>query len=160
MKCSFFIVADRGELKAFRVEKVPADRPPRLEMVRAMDFVDAHAKIGEINTDLAGRFPSGGGNFNGKGGASGRHQNSTSERHYNVEFDRRAARQLGHIIGELLQENHVDSWSFAAPAELKSMIFNELHPDNVKTMAEFVPCDLVHVTHDELLDHFTHVRAA
>ena len=66
----------------------------------------------------------------------------------------------GQVIGELLQENHVDSWSFAAPAELKTMIFDELHPDNVRTMAEFVPCDLVHVTHDELLGHFSRVRAA
>lgn len=160
MKSSFVIVADRGELKAFRVEKTAADRPPRLALVRAMEFADAHAKIGDIHTDLPGRFPRGGGNFDGAGGASGRHQNSTAERHYNVEFDRRTARQLGQIIAELLQENQVEAWSFAAPAELKNMILNELEPENLKSMAEFVPSDLVHVTPDELLGHFSQVRAS
>src|SRR5437016_5144839 len=98
MKSSFLIVADRGNLKAFRVEKVPADRPPRLQLIQALSFADAHAKISEVNTDMAGSFPVGAGP-SGNGGGNGRHQNSISEKHYEIEGNRRTARQLAEVIG-------------------------------------------------------------
>ena len=72
MKSSFIIVADRGNLKAFRVEKVPNGRPPRMQLVQAFTLTAPHLKISEINTDLAGRFPAG----SGSAAAQGRHQNA------------------------------------------------------------------------------------
>jgi hypothetical protein len=59
MKSSFLIVADRGNLKAYRVEKVPGDRPPRVALVQAFTFTDAHLKITDKLSDMAGRFPVG-----------------------------------------------------------------------------------------------------
>src|SRR5688572_23873030 len=57
MKSSFFIVANRGNLKAYRAEKVPADRPPRMQLVQAITLPDAHFKPTDIFTDEAGGFP-------------------------------------------------------------------------------------------------------
>ena len=65
MKSSFLIVTDRGNLKAYRVEKAAAERPPRLHLVQSIALAEAHAKTGEVNTDSAGRF-----------------MGSTSDRHY------------------------------------------------------------------------------
>jgi hypothetical protein len=160
MKSSFFVVADRGNLKAFRVEKVPAERPPRLKLVREISFVDAHTRIVEMNTDLAGGFPAGGAPQNGKGGGNGRHQNSIAEKHYDIELDRRTVRQLAESIRQLVKEEKASAWSFAAPAALKNAILQELSAEEKKSLSEAVAGDFVNVTPGELLGHFSHVRAA
>jgi len=159
MKSSFFIVADRGNLKAFRVEKVPTDHPPRMQLVQAFSFVDAHMKVSEINTDLAGGYPAGGGAPNGKGGGM-RHQNSIAEKHYSIEFDRRSAKQLAETIAELLKQEQPGTWSFAAPAEIREAVLGQLSPELRKSLAECIARDLVNVPPGELLEHFTAVKAA
>jgi hypothetical protein len=160
MKSSFFIVADRGNLKAFRAEKVPADRPPRLQLVRALNFTEGSSRILDLNTDQDGRFPVGGGAAGGKGGGNGRHQNSTAERHYDIELDKRAARQVAQEITDLLREERPGAWSFAAPSEFKNAILDALSAEDRRTLAEVVPSDLVHVPTNEIVGHFTQVRAA
>lgn len=157
MKSSFFIVADRGALKAFRAEKSAADRPPRLTMVQAVEFAQAHQKISEMNTDMAGAFPKGS-TFAGSNG--GRHQNSTAEKHYDIELDRRSARQLGTLISNILRQEHPASWSFAAPSDFKDQVLGEIDQEFQQKLAEYVPRDLVNVAHTDLLSHFSDVRAA
>ncbi len=158
MKSSFFIVADRGNLKAFRVEKVPTNHAPRLHLVQAFSFVDGHLKVSEMNTDLEGGFPAGGGPPSGQGGGM-RHQNSTAEKHYNIEHDKRAAKQLAETITELLTQERPGTWSFAAPGEIKEAVLSHLEPGMRKGLAESLSRDLVNVPPQQLLEHFTAVRA-
>jgi hypothetical protein len=160
MKSSFFIVADRGNLKAFRAEKSAMDRPPRLQLVRALNLTEGVSKILDINTDQDGRFPVGAGPASGKGGGNGRHQNSTAERHYEIEFDKRAARVLAQQISELLKEEQPAAWSFAAPSEIKNAILDALPDADRRNLTEVIPCDLVNVNTNEILEHFSQVRAA
>ena len=68
---SLIIVADRGEIKAYRVKKTP-NRGANLQLVQALDLTDAHGRYGDKLTDQAGRFPVSDGN--------GRHANSIAER--------------------------------------------------------------------------------
>lgn len=150
MKSSFFIVADRGNLKAFRAEKVPADRPPRLQLVQAFTLTDAHMKIAEKHTDMAGAFPSGTGGF----------QNSHAERHYNVESDRRAAKQLAAHIHSILTQEQPGWWSFAAPSDIHSTVVDQLDPQWRAKIAEHVDSDLVNTPETQLLRHFSEVRAS
>src|SRR5215218_6279935 len=100
MKSSFLILADRGNLKAYRVEKVPNDRPPRLHLVQGLTLPDAHTKISEKNTDQAGRFPVG----STPAQSQGRHQNSIAERHYEIETGKRLAKQLAEHITKILEQ--------------------------------------------------------
>src|SRR5881398_2850505 len=53
---SLIIVTDRGSLKAYRVDETPT-RGPSLHLVQAFDLTDAHGKLIDKVTDLAGRFP-------------------------------------------------------------------------------------------------------
>src|SRR5436305_9975488 len=53
---SLVIAADRGSLKAYQVNETPT-RGPSLKLIQAFDITDAHGKLIDKVTDLAGRFP-------------------------------------------------------------------------------------------------------
>src|SRR5438105_13449124 len=53
---SLVIVADRGSLKAYQVNETPT-RGPSLKLIQAFHITDAHGKLIDTVTDLAGRFP-------------------------------------------------------------------------------------------------------
>ena len=156
MKSSFFIVADRGNLKAYRAEKVPADRPPRMQLVQAMTLTDAHFKATDIFTDEAGAFPS----QTGAGARQAFQGNSTAERHYDVENDRRLVKQLAQHIASIVRQEKVDWWSFAAPADIHDAVVEQLEPALRNRIAEHVTSDLVNTRPSELLDHFSAVRVS
>jgi hypothetical protein len=150
MKSSFLIVADRGNLKAFRVEKVPADRPPRVQLVQSFSLADAHTKISEVNTDMAGRFPAG----------NSAHANGSGDRHYEIEGDRRSARQLAELITTILNEHTPENWCFAAPAEINQAVLEQLDARLRKQVVENVHRDLVNTNPNEVVGHFANVKAA
>ena len=52
---SIVITADRGSLKAYQVNETPT-RGPSLKLIQAFDITDAHGKLIDKVTDLAGRF--------------------------------------------------------------------------------------------------------
>jgi hypothetical protein len=155
MKSSFFIVADRGNLKAYRAEKVPADRRPRMQLVQAFTLTEAHLKPTDIFTDEAGAFPA-----SGAGARQSFQVNSTAERHYEVETDRRLVKQLAEHISSVIRQEKVDWWSFAAPSEIHDAVVEQLDPALRNHIAEHVASDLVNTPPPELLDHFSAVRVA
>ncbi|RYD72098.1 MAG: hypothetical protein EOP84_23760 [Verrucomicrobiaceae bacterium] len=157
MKSSFIIVADRGNLKAYRVEKVPNDRPPRVQLVQAFTLTGAHMKISEINTDMAGRFPQG----STPGQSQGRHQNAIAEQHnLPLEIDKRLVKQLAEHITTVLKQEQPGSWAFAAPAMINKAVVSELDPSLAKLLGDNIQSDLVNVEPSHLLEHFQGVRAA
>src|SRR5690349_5978049 len=86
---SLIIVADRGSLKAYKVNDTPT-RGPSLRLVQAFDIADAHGRLADKVTDMAGGFPVAAG-----GGGNGRHMNGVAERTpLETEYDRRIQRQL------------------------------------------------------------------
>jgi hypothetical protein len=156
MKSSFIIVADRGNLKAYRVEKVPNGRPPRLQLVQALTLTDAHMKISDINTDLAGRFPAG----STPGQSQGRHQNAIAEQHLDIEIDRRIVKQLAEHIGSILKHEQPGSWSFAAPSTINRAVLNELDPAFARQLGVNLQSDLVNIDPADLLERFDGAKAA
>ena len=52
---SLIIVADRGSLKAYKVNETPT-RGAGLRLVQAFDVTDAHGRFQDKLTDVAGRF--------------------------------------------------------------------------------------------------------
>jgi len=158
MKSTFFIVADRGHFKAFRAEKSGGERPAHLQLVTSFDLADGYTKLNEKIEDNAGRFPVGAGPASGSGGGNGRHQNSISEKHYEIEYSRRIAKDLAGRIGKLLREEKPAAWAFAAPGPVKNAVLEELDANDRKTLAESVSADLVKVDPSELAGHFTSLR--
>src|SRR6266536_4981667 len=103
---SLIVVTDRGSLKAYRVDETPT-RGPSLKLVQAFNITDAHGRLVDKVTDLAGRFPV-------SDGAGGRSANSIAERtQLETETDRRIHKQLAEQLVQIVQSDRVEGWSFA-----------------------------------------------
>ena len=144
---SLVIVADRGSLKAYRVDETPT-RGPSLRLVQAFDITDAHGRMIDKVTDMAGRFPVGDGGI-------GRHMNAIAERtQFETETHRRIYRELADQISKVVKSDGIEGWSFAAPAEFHAAIV-ELLPNDVRNrIVEHVKSDLVKVEPAKLPTHF------
>jgi hypothetical protein len=148
---SLIIVADRGSLKAYRVDETPT-RGPSLHLIQAFDLTDAHGRLVDKVTDLAGRFPV-------SGGAGGHHASSIAERtNLETENDRRIYKQLADQIVKIIDGSGKDGWSFAAPAEIHGAIVGLLPPAARNRIVEHVKSDLVKVEPAKLPAHFRSLR--
>jgi hypothetical protein len=148
---SLIIVTDRGSLKAYRVNETPT-RGPSLQLVQAFNITDAHGKLVDKVSDLAGRFPV-------SDGASGRHANSIGERtQLATETDRRIHKELADQIIKIVSRNGKEGWSFAAPAEIHAAIIDLLPAAVRDRVVEHVKSDLVKTEPSKLPAHFRSLR--
>src|SRR6266404_2119022 len=133
---SLIIVTDRGSLKAYRVDETPT-RGPSLKLVQAFNITDAHGRLVDKVTDLAGRFPV-------SDGAGVHHGASISERtQMETETDRRIYKQLADQIVKIIDRSGKEGWSFAAPAEIHAAIVNLLPRAARDRIVEHVKSDLI-----------------
>ena len=145
---SLVIVSDRGSLKAYRVNETPT-RGPSLQLVQALNITDAHGKLIDKLSDVAGRFPvtEGAGAHHGPASIAERTQLAT-------EMDRRIQKELADQIAKIVSENGKDGWSFAAPAEIHTAIVDLLPAGVRQRIVEHVKSDLVKIEAARLINHF------
>jgi Protein required for attachment to host cells len=143
---SLVIVTDRGSLKAYKVNETPT-RGPSLQLVQAFNITDAHGKLIDKVTDLAGRFPV-------SDGAGVHHGASISESKLETETDRRIYKQLADQIVKIVKSDGVEGWSFAAPASMHAAIVDLLPADARDRIVEHVKSDLVKIEPAKLPTHF------
>ena len=143
---SLVIVADRGSLKAYRVNETPT-RGPSLNLVQAFNTTDAHGRLLDKVTDQAGRFPV-------RNGAALQHGASIAETKLENETDRRIYKQLADQIAKLVKNDGVEGWSFAAPAEIHGAIVDYLPAAVRDRIVEHVKSDLVKVEPAKLVSRF------
>jgi hypothetical protein len=140
-------VTDRGSLKAYRVDQTPT-RGPSLQLVQAFDLTDAHGRMVDKVTDLAGRFP-------GSDGAGIHHGASIAERtQLETETDRRIQKQLADQIVKIVSGAGKEGWSFAAPAGIHAAIVDFLPAAVRDRIVEHVKSDLVKIEPAKLQSHF------
>lgn len=143
---SLIIVADRGSLKAYKVQETPT-RGASLQLVQAFEITDAHGRYDDKLTDQAGRFPVSDGN--------GRHANSIAERTaLETENEKRICKQLAQHIEEIVRREAVEGWSLAAPAPIYGCITEQLPPPIRNRIVEHVKSDLVKIEPAKLPTHF------
>jgi hypothetical protein len=143
---SLVVVADRGEVKAYRVRQTP-NRGPSLQLVQAFDITEAHGRYDDKLTDQAGRFPVSDGNS--------RHANSIAERTaLENETERRICRVLAEQIAQVVKEEAPAGWSFAAPAAIYNSITEQLPSPVRNLIVEHVKSDLVKTEPVRLPSHF------
>jgi hypothetical protein len=148
---SLVIVADRGSLKAYRVDETPT-RGPSLKLVQAFDITDAHGKLSDKVTDLAGRFPV------TEGAGAHRGPASIAESKLGNETDRRINKELADQIAKVINGSGKEGWAFAAAPEIHSAIV-DLLPGRVRDrIVEHVKSDLVKVEPSKLSNHFRSLR--
>src|ERR1700756_2763375 len=92
---SLVIAADRGSLKAYQVNETPT-RGPSLKLVQAFDITDAHGRLVDKVTDLAGRFPV------TEGAGTHRGPASIAESKLQSETDRRINKELADQIAKII----------------------------------------------------------
>jgi hypothetical protein len=144
---SLIIVTDRGSLKAYRVNETPT-RGPSLQLVQAFNITDAHGRLVDKVSDLAGRFPV-------SDGVGGRHANSIAERtQIETETDRRIHKELADQIMKIVRSDGVEGWSFAAPASIHAAIVDLLPAAVRDRIVEDVKSDLVKIEPAKLPAHF------
>jgi hypothetical protein len=144
---SLIIVTDRGSLKAYKVNDTPT-RGPSLQLVQAFAITDAHGRMMDKLTDMAGGFPVG-------AGVGGRHMNGIAERtQLETETDRRICKQLVDEIVKVVKSDGVEGWSFAAPAAIHGTIVDLLPAPVRHRIVEHVKSDLVKIEPAKLVSHF------
>jgi protein required for attachment to host cells len=149
---SLVIVTDRGSLKAYRVNETPT-RGPSLQLVQAFNMTDAHGRLIDKVSDLAGRFP--------VTESAGAHRGpaSIAERtQLAAETDRRIHKELAEQIAKIVSQIGKDGWSFAAPAEIHTAIVDLLPASVRQRIVEHVKSDLVKVEPSRLISHFRSLR--
>ena len=143
---SLIIVADRGSLKAYKVDETP-NRGASLHLVQAFEITGAHGRYDDKLTDQAGRFPVSDGNS--------RHANSIAERTaLETENEKRICKQLAEHIAEIVKREKVEGWSFAAPASIHATVAELLPPLVRNRVVEHVKSDLVKIEPAKLTSHF------
>jgi hypothetical protein len=143
---SLIIVADRGGLKAYRVDDTP-NRGASLRLVQALELTGPHTRLGETLTDQAGRFPVSDG--------SNSHANGIAERPgLELENEKRTYRELADRITDIIQQENPLGWSFAAPAAIHGAV-SELLPVPIQNrVVEHVKSDLRKIEPAKLSQHF------
>ncbi len=143
---SLIVVADRGGLKAYRVDDTP-NRGASLQLVQALDITGSHLATSEQITDQAGHFPVSNG--------SAWHASSVAERTgLELENEKRNCRELADRIAEVVEKEKGEGWSFAAPASIHSAV-TELLPKAIRNrIVEHVKSDLVKIEPAKLASHF------
>ena len=147
MTDKMIVLADLGRVRAFRVAYDMMNSKPQLELIYDCEFLEAHGRLQDKVTDLAGRFP-----VNGSpGAANGENHN------LRVENERRLIRLVAEKIGELVQGERY--WYRAAGEGINSRLVEQLRPEVRESLCKNIPADLVNIPKQQVLDYFL-ARAA
>src|SRR6267378_1328636 len=116
MKQKLMIVADFGRLKAFRVDWT-LQKTPRLEPLEEMEFEEAHRRVLDTVTDMAGRHAA----------PTQRHWGAPIADVHNLELEtrRRLIRRLAKRIEQLIERDGRDGCWLAAHKEINRQILDE-----------------------------------
>ena len=149
MKNTLVVVADLGCFKAFRLETHHPNQTPHLELVEEFNSTDAHNKLVDKVTDLAGRFP------HSAGAANTRGARSDGERH-NIELEsrKRLVRELAQRLNTLVRSKEVERCLLAASREINHQLLEELEPPVRAKIEKNVHADLTKLERAEILQHF------
>ena len=127
---SLIIVADRGSLRAYRVQETPT-RGPHLDLVQAFEITDVMNASSTRHTTPMTDWPQ-----------------------LEAEMDRRICKELAIEITKIVERNPGEGWSFAAPASIYAKIVEHLPPEIQERIVEHVESDLVKLPAAALLSHF------
>ena len=149
MKNTLVVVTDLGCFKAFRLENHQPNRAPRLELVEEFNSADAHHKLVDKVSDLAGRFP------RRTGAPNSAAAMSDGERH-NIELElrKRLVRQMAQRLNALARGPEVERCLLAASREINHQFLEELEPQVRAKIEKSIAADLTKLERGEIMGHF------
>jgi hypothetical protein len=153
MKNTLVLVADLAGFKSYRLDNNPMNSGPRLEHLETFENPDAHGKIVEKVTDMAGRYRQAAGAGTGSAVAS------NGEKHnMELEFRKRLVRQMAGKLNAIGRAADVERWYLAASLEINRQLLEELEPGVRAKIEKNICADLTKVGRGEILDHFNQAR--
>jgi protein required for attachment to host cells len=145
MKRKLIIVADLGLLKAYKAD-FPAEQSPRLEQLDEVVLEDAHTRVIDKLTDLAGRHIA---PAQKKGSAP-----LADDHNMKLEYRRRLVRQIAGHIERLVGRAGEDGCWLAVQKEVNHQILKELSPSAREHIKKNLALDLTKVEPKEVLNQF------
>jgi hypothetical protein len=145
MKDKLIIVVDLGLLRAYRID-LTSQRTPRLEQLEELVLEEAHRRLINQVSDLAGRHSA--------TAQKGRSAPMSDDHNLKLESKRRLIRKIAGRVTELIQQNAKNGCWFAAPKEINLQILSELTPAIRKRIQQTVPCDFTKLSPTEVLARF------
>jgi hypothetical protein len=145
MKRKLIIVADLGLLKAYNAD-FPAEQSPRLEQLDEVVLEDAHTRVIDKLSDLAGRH------------AAPAQKNWSAplgdDHNMKLESKRRLVRQIAAHIERLVGEAGGDGCWLATQKEINHRILDELSPSVREHIQKNLALDLTKTGPKEVLNQF------
>jgi len=139
------IVADLGKLRALRVQ-YHKNRSPSVEALEEFSFEDAHQRVVEKVSDLAGRH---------KGPSPHPGAAPVADDHnLRLETRRRIVKQIAKQTAQLVRAHNPEGFWFAAPKDICNQILEELPQEIRAKAAATAPRDLTKLPSRELVEIF------
>jgi hypothetical protein len=142
---NLLIVADRGNVKAYTVQKSPAHGRTAV-LVDQVQFTEAHQRYQDIWTDQAGAFPKG--DSAGQGNAIAERQTMETEK------DLRLFHRVGQVIADIVSRHQPVRWSVAIPAEINPHILQHVPSKLREALRDNLKHDYVNTPASEILKRF------
>jgi len=136
------LITDHGHLKAFRLEKTDFGTP-HLEPIHEEEIQEAHSKIIDQVTDLAGRH--GKPTHTDWGGLMG------DDHHLRAEVNHKALKHLASSLNAISKKWAEENICLIAPPQVLNPLI-ELLPSSIKTRIQFqIRRDLIKANYEQLL---------
>jgi len=143
------IVADMGNLKAYRIVKDPLKlASDKMELIQETAIRESRAKASEKFADTAGRFYLGGGTA---GTAAGYGEPHTIE----SEEERRAVKFLAGEIIVLVHKEGCKRWYMAVDKNINNQVLASLPPEIKATLKKNITANLTKTEKTRIMDHFS-----
>ena len=150
MKRKLLIVADLGLVKAYQLDFTP-NHTPRLEQVGEVVLEEAHGRVLDKITDVAGR--------NSSPAQKNWGAPLADDHNFRLELKRRLIHQISDHIQRLIEQSGSGICWLAAPKEINQKILEKLPPAVCKRIKKNLRRDLTKVGQKELLDQFLNADA-
>lgn len=142
---NLLIVADRGNVKAYSVQKNPAHGKTAV-LVDQVQFTEAHQRYQDMLTDQAGAFP--------KGDSAGQGNGIAERQTMETEKDSRLFHRVGQAIADIVSRHQPIRWSVAIPAEINPHILQHVPSKLREALRDNLKHDYVKTPANEILKRF------
>ncbi|MRI58654.1 MAG: hypothetical protein C6H99_04000 [Epsilonproteobacteria bacterium] len=146
------IVADLGEMKVYRAEprdlEAEAGLKPtnvKLDLINAVDYVEAHWKVKDIVTDEAGRFKADAGKMGANAG----------ERHgLEAKMEEDVIRAIAEDITKMVEQYNPPKYFLALPQPIFKRVWDRVGPQAKQKLFRYIEEDLTKMDKNRLPQMF------
>ncbi|MCW8822092.1 MAG: host attachment protein [Sulfurovum sp.] len=141
---TIIIVADLGELKAFKVEEHKGTVRNQMKISHSLElindevFISGRKKLGEVMSASSGKFAG----------------DTLDGHHVMIEREKRTIKDIVQDIDMIVKEMQPEQVFLAFPKEHNHELTDKLSQETKAVLAKNVAADLVKINKEKLLSHF------